>query len=286
MSDTPFIVETTAATFAADVYERSKSVPVVVDFWAAWCQPCRRLGPLLEAAANEAGGQFALVKADVDQLPEHAAAFRVEGIPAVYAVRNGEIVDSFVGLLTEPQLREWLQRIVPSQAELLAAEAQALEATDIAAATASYRAAIELDPNQAGAQIGLARVLAAAGQSDEARALIGKLEERGFLEPAAHQVKASLALASHAASPTAIEELRTRAAGNPADTVAQLDLTQALLAAGQYEEGLPLAVEIVRSGNREHREQARLALLDTFTLLGDQAELTQRFRRELAMALY
>jgi putative thioredoxin len=286
MSDIPFIVETTAATFAADVYERSKSVPVVVDFWAAWCQPCRRLGPLLEAAANEAGGQFVLVKADVDQLPEHAAAFRVEGIPAVYAVRNGEIVDSFVGLLTEPQLREWLQRIVPSEAELLAAEAQELEATDIAAAIAKYESALALDRNQAGAQIGLARVLAATGKTDEARALIDKLEERGFLEPAGQKVKASLALASHAASHATIEELRLRAASNPADTAAQLDLAQSLLAAGQYEEGLPLAVEIVRGGNKDHRERARLALLDAFTLLGDQAELTQRFRRELAMALY
>lgn len=286
MSDIPGIVETTAAAFAADVYERSKSVPVVVDFWAAWCQPCRRLGPLLEAAAREANGKFVLVKADVDQLPEHASAFRVEGIPAVYAVRDGEIIDSFTGLLTEPQLREWLARIVPSQAELLAAEAQSLEAIDRAAATDKYRAALALDPHHAGARIGLARTLAAAGKADEARQLLDQLEERGFLEPAGQQVKASLALAAHAAGPEALDELRTRAAADPADASAQLAWARALLAAGQYDEGLPIAVEIVRGGDKDHREQARLAMLAAFTLLGDQAELTQTFRRELAMALY
>jgi putative thioredoxin len=286
MSDFEPIVEATSDSFATDVYERSKSVPVVVDFWAAWCQPCRRLGPLLEAAATEARGKFVLVKADVDQLPEHASAFRVEGIPAVYAVRNGEIVDSFVGLLTDPQLREWLSRIVPSEAELLAAEAQSLESTDRAAAMAKYQAAFALDPQHAGAQIGLARVLAAAGKAEEARQMIDRLEERGFLEPAGQQVKAALTLAAHAAGTEAIDDLQSRAAAQPADTAAQLALAQALLAAGRYEQGLPIAVEIVRGGNKDHREQARLAMLDAFTLLGDQAELTQRFRRELAMALY
>ena len=93
MSDSPYVLEATAETFEAAVIERSRRTPVVLDFWAAWCQPCRRLGPLLESFANEFAGQFVLVKADVDQLPQQAAAFRVEGIPAVYALRDGQVVD-------------------------------------------------------------------------------------------------------------------------------------------------------------------------------------------------
>jgi putative thioredoxin len=123
MAQTPHVVETTAERFEADVFERSKQSPVVVDFWAAWCQPCRLLAPLLEKLADEYAGKFVLVKADTDQLPRQALAFRVEGIPAVYAVRDGEVIDSFTGLLTESQLRQWLAAIVPNEADNLVQEA-------------------------------------------------------------------------------------------------------------------------------------------------------------------
>ena len=112
MASSPYVVETSDERFAADVLERSKGMPVVLDFWAAWCQPCRLLAPLLEKLAEEYAGKFILVKADTDQVPQQALAFGVEGIPAVYAVREGAVIDSFTGLLTESQLREWLNGIV------------------------------------------------------------------------------------------------------------------------------------------------------------------------------
>ncbi len=286
MSLSPYVIETTAERFNADVLERSKSVPVVVDFWAAWCQPCRRLAPLLEKAAEEMAGQFVLVKADVDQLPQHAAAFRVEGIPAVFAVRDGNVVDSFTGLLTESQLRDWLRGIMPSDAELLLRDAAGLEASDPAAAETKYRKAIELDSKLFEAQIGLARALSAQEKSDEASQILAKLEERGFLEPAAQKLKAELQLQASRLSEGELAALKAKVAANDNDTAAKLALAEALLAAGEYSEGLELALDVVERERGPARDKARLAMLDAFRVLGDEAELTRKFRRKLASALY
>jgi putative thioredoxin len=114
MATVPHVVETSVERFEADVFERSRQLPVVLDFWAAWCQPCRRLTPLLERLAAEAeyDGKFVLVKADTDQLPQQALAFHVEGLPAVFALRGGVVIDSFTGLLSEAQLRHWLATLM------------------------------------------------------------------------------------------------------------------------------------------------------------------------------
>jgi putative thioredoxin len=286
MPQSPYTIETTAERFEADVIDRSKSVPVVLDFWAAWCAPCRMLGPLLEQAATELAGQFVLVKADVDQMPQQAAAFRVEGIPAVFALRDGQVVDSFTGLLTQSQLRQWLQSILPSQAQKLVAEAAALEASDPAAAEAKYRQAGELDGQLVEAQLGLGRVLLAAGNSSEAQQIIERLEARGFLEPAAQRLKAELEMHAHRVSGGELDQLRTQAAAAPHDAALKLTLAEALLAAGQFDEGLPLCVEVVASELGPLRDRARLAMLAAFRVLGDESELTRDFRRKLSMALY
>lgn len=286
MNQSPYVIETTAERFNADVLERSKAVPVVVDFWAAWCQPCRRLAPLLEKAAEEMGGQFVLVKADVDQLPQQAAAFRVEGIPAVFAVRDGNVVDSFTGLLTESQLHDWLRGIMPSDAELLVRDAASLETSDLAAAEAKYRKAALLDSKRFEAPIGLARVLAAQGKADEASQIIARLEERGFLEPAAQKLKAELQLQASRLSEGELAALKAKVAANANDAAAKLALAEALLAAGQYDEGLQQALDVVARERGPARDKARLAMLDAFRVLGDEAELTREFRRKLASALY
>jgi putative thioredoxin len=286
MSDSPHVLEATAETFEAAVIEQSRRTPIVLDFWAAWCQPCRRLGPLLENLAQEYAGQFVLVKADVDQLPQQAAAFRVEGIPAVYALRDAQVVDSFVGLLTESQLREWLRGILPSEAARLTKEAAALEASDAAAAEAKYRQAAELEPQLADAQLGLVRVFIARGAIDEARQIIERLEARGFLEPEAQRVKALLALQSSAATDEQLARLHAAAQATPLDGEARLALGEAFLAAGRYEEGLTQCLQVVTEHLGEIRDAARLRMLDAFRVLGDEAELTRQFRRELSMALY
>src|SRR4051812_48070376 len=133
MSDAPAnsnIIETTESTFEQDVIERSMDVPVVVDFWASWCQPCRLLGPILEKLAREAGGSFVLVKADTERVPNIAAGFGVRSIPAVFGIKDGRVVDSFLGALPESAIRAWIERLLPTPAERKVAEARRLAATD------------------------------------------------------------------------------------------------------------------------------------------------------------
>ena len=187
------VVNTSPESFERDVLERSHDTLIVVDFWAEWCQPCRLLGPILESLANEYAGRFVLVKAETEKVPQAAAQFNVQGIPAVYAVLGGEVVDYFVGAQSLEQTRVWLERLLVV-ADV--ARAKSLEATAPAQAEALYRELVPKLPNEWEVPIGLARVLAAQGRDDEARAVLEKLERRGFLEPAAERVRASIELRS------------------------------------------------------------------------------------------
>jgi len=281
----PYIVETTSENFVRDVIEGSSSVPVVVDFWAAWCQPCRILGPVLERLAVEYDGKFILVKADTEQAPDIAAGFGVRSIPAVFAVRGGKVVDSFVGVLPEASLRSWLDRIMPSPAEVLAAEALGLEATDPPAAEAKYREALGLAPADPLIQVGLGRVALAMGRLDEARSIVEKLERRGFLEPEAETLKAELTLRGHGGPGGGLEPLRRAHEADPANKEAQLLLAEGLASAGEYEEALEKALDLVERDRRGTGESARKLMLAVFQLLPPDSELASDYRRRLSFAL-
>jgi putative thioredoxin len=280
----PWIVEADDATFQREAVERSREVLVVVDFWAPWCGPCRMLGPMLEALARQFDGQFVLVKVDTDRAPQIAAGFGVQSIPAVYALRDGQLLDFFVGVLPEGQLRAWVERLLPSPAERLAAEARQLQATDRAAAQAKYAEASALDPNLAAAKIGLAELLLAEGRVDEAQAIVAELAKRGFLEPEAEKLQAELHMAAQAGKAVDLEKLRA-AAADPENLPARLELAQALAAARQFDEALEAALALVQTHERRVAEPARLLMLDVFRLLGDDERVTD-FRRRLSTALY
>jgi putative thioredoxin len=279
--ESPWISSTTDATFEQDVLEVSKTRPVVVDFWATWCQPCLALKPVLERLAVEYDGRFQLVKAETEHNQSAAAQFNVSGIPAVFAVAGGELVDSFTGALPEAQIRPWLDRL------LLTAEVvgvQGLETSDPAAAEAKYRALIEKLPREPSLTIGLARVLLALERIDEAKAIVEKLEERGFLEPEAQKLKASLDLAGMRGGN--VGALEARAAAEPNNFDLQLELAEALAGAGQHEAALQRSLAILQQQKTGPGEKAKQLMLDLFRVLPADSELTSVYRRKLASALY
>ncbi len=285
-STSKWIIETTDETFEQDVIERSKEVPVVVDFWAEWCAPCDMLAPMLENLVMDFAGRFVLVKANTEQMPIIAGQFHIQSIPAVYGFREGEVYDYFMGVQPEHQLRLWLERLLPTVAEQHVAEAGKLAQTDPLTAEQEYRAALQLDPDLATAKIELAALLLPQGRFDECRELLEELERRGFLEPVAARIKAKLQLESQAQDVGSVAECRAAVEEDPDAPNLKLRLAEALSAVGQYEEALETSLQLIRDHKQEYGESARKIMVDIFQLLPDDSELTGTFRRMLASALY
>lgn len=278
-----WIVDVTDEDFEAEVIEASKRVPVVVDFWAEWCQPCLMLKPLLERLAQEFGGRFRLAKANTNEAPLAARDFNVQSIPAVFALVGGEVVDFLQGLVPEKPLRAWIERLL-ERGELL--EIQTLEQTDPRGAAERYRSLAERHPQDSGPVIGLARSLLAAGEDDEPRRLIEELERRGFLEPEAEKIKSALHLRAAGGEAPDLETLRRDAEARPDDLEARMRWGEALAGAQQYREALDVLLEIVERDRQQHREAARERMVDIFRVLPGDSELTREYRRKLSSALY
>jgi len=286
MAASPWIIEPTAETFEKEVVERSMTVPVVMDFWATWCQPCLMLAPILEKLANEFQGQFILAKVETEANPELAGAFGVQSIPLVVAMREGRPIDAFQGALPEKQIREWLQKILPSAAERLMAEAAELEATNLVESEARYRQVLGEDSENSAAQIGLGRVLLGQGKVAEAQEVIDKLEARGYLEPEAEQLKSQIALQSAAASFSgSASEARAAAAADPTNIDLQMELAEVLAASGGFEEALELCLSFIARDKAGAGVKAKEVML---TILGSMTdhELAGQYRRKLATLLY
>jgi putative thioredoxin len=283
---TGWIFETTEKTFEADVIERSSVVPVIVDFWAPWCEPCRQLTPLLEQFIKELAGRVVLAKVNIDESPDLAAAFGVQSIPQVFAIRDGQAVNRIQGLLPEEELRKWIESVLPSPAEEVFKRGQALEADDPAAAEACYREASQLAPDQDSIKLDLARVLLTLNRDDECRQVITELEGRGYLEPEAEKLKSQLDLRSAAASTGGVDEARQAAAVAPDDLALQLKLADTLAVAYQHEEALEICLTLVQRGEADITAEAKKTMLQIFDMLGPESELVSRYRRRLATALY
>lgn len=279
-------VETTDETFEQDVIERSREVPVVVDFWAEWCQPCRLIGPILEKLAADFAGKFVLVKANLDKTQAVARQFQIQSIPAVYGFRDGKLVDFFVGLLPKDQIEAWFEELMPTEAEQVASEASKIAQIGPEFAEQKYREALELDANLAKAKIGLAELLLIQGRLDECGELIEDLERRGFLEPAAERIKADWELQSKSREVGSVDECRAAVESEPDKPDLKLNLAETLAAAGEYQEALEISLELVQNHRRQFGEPARKIMVDVFRLLPNDSELTSTYRRRLALALY
>ncbi len=287
MSDLPpNVIHATKDNFSQAVVEESAQRCVLVDLWAPWCGPCRQLTPLLERMAAEYDGKFLLAKVNVDEEQELAAAFGAQSIPMVVAILNGQAVDQFTGMIQEDELREWLNRLLPSPAQELIAQAAEVEQSDPAAAAEKYQAALELAPDDPTAKIALARTLLALNREGESATIIAELETRGFLEPEAERIKSQLALRRAAAESGGLEAAQQKVAENPDDLSAQIHLADALAVAGRHEEALQLCLELIRNDRSGAGSQAKDTMLKIFDMLGPESPLTSQYRRQLATLLY
>lgn len=284
-SPSSWIIDATEASFEQDVLRRSEEKPVVIDFWAPWCGPCRMLAPALERLAESLAGRFLLAKVNIDEEPALAQAFRVQSIPYVVALHKGEVVDAFLGALPPDQLQAWLERIVPSPADELVAAARRLAGSDAAAAERAFREALTLQPEHAAAKSGLAQCLVQAGRLDEARALLGELQRRGYLEPEAERVLSELEIKSAAAAAGGVDAARRAAAAEPGNLRVQIELAEALAASGQFPEALELCLSLIQRDRAGAGAQAKDAMLKILHLMQD-SELAGAYRRKLASALY
>ena len=250
---TQLVYDVNEAEFMTAVVERSKTVPVLVDFWAAWCGPCRTLSPLLEKVTTEAEGSFELAKVDVDANPRLAQAFRVQGIPTVIAFKDGAPVSQFTGAIPEASLRQFLNQIVPPPVDPVVLEAEQLaDAGDLAGAEAKLNEVLADNPTNLDAALALAGLLLERGATEEALAVLGRQ--------------------------------------SPTPEVKRLEGAARLLASGDVdldspEQALPLLMERVTGGG-DDGDQARQTMLDIFELLGPDHPQTVHYRRQLANALF
>ena len=279
-------IDVTSATFEAEVVEASKSLPVVVDFWAPWCGPCVALKPILEKFATEYDGKFKLVKVNSDENQELASAFGVRSIPFVLGFSGGEAVSHFLGAIPESQVRAFVDKLIPAPSDVERARATALrEVGDLDRAAAALRRALELDADNQAARLDLAELLIDLMQLDPAHALLAAVPSHIDWDARLATLRAALAFARSASSGVSEAELKSKLAANPADYEARFALASQYAGMGRYRDALDELLQIVRGERNWKDGEARKQILAIFNLSDKEPELVSEYRRKLASAL-
>lgn len=287
-SENTYVFDVTTANFEDAVIRASLTTPILVDFWASWCEPCKALSPLLDKLAAEYNGAFALAKVDVDAEQQIAAMFGIRSIPTVMLVKDGQVLDGFAGALPEGQLREFLGRhLQPLDAnEGDAAEAvEEPEAETPEGAINRLQQAIAAEPDAAGLKLDLAVALMHAGRAEAAAAELDALPANLSVDPRAVRLRSELELAKAVAGAPSTAELRARVEADPADAEARDQLGVRLLLEGDPASGMDQWLELLKTQRDWNDGAAKKRLLAAFTTLND-AELVGRYRRKMASLLF
>ena len=281
------IKEGSDASFVADVVEASKTQPVIVDFWATWCGPCKQLGPALEKAVKAAKGAVKLVKIDIDKNPVFAGQLRVQSIPTVYAFADGRPVDGFMGAVPESQLKAFIDKLIGPQVspaeELVAAGQAALAEGDSAGAAQLFAEALQEEPENVAAIGGLARCYLAGGDLDRAREIAG-LAPPGARNADLESVRAALQLAAEAPAETADAERRL--AADPNDHAARLELAKALAGKGELQAASEHLLELLARDRTFADGAAKAELITIFEAAGPMSEITRQGRKRMSSILF
>ena len=285
------VVDSTTQTFTADVIDASMEQPVIVDFWAPWCEPCKTLGPTLEKIVNAAQGKVKLVKVDIDQNQEIAMQMRIQSIPAVFAFKNGQPVDGFVGAQSESQVKSFVERLTgpigPTPVEQAMEQAQkALDEEDFNSASNIYSQVLKHAPDEAAAVAGMARSLLGMGDAAGAREVLDAVDDKLAAHADIEGARAALELAERSEESGDETELRTRLEADENDHQARYDLAMAHYAQARNEEAINELLEIVKRARSWNEEAAREMLLQIFEALGPTHELTVAGRRKLSSILF